>query len=82
MTKYDQVRRVLAEGPATAYELAAELGWIDQHGERHGMRLASAWCANLLWRGQAHHVARVRNSNGHRSYLYGLTAKGRQRLPQ
>ncbi len=82
MSKFDQVRRVLADGPATAYELAAELGWTEQHGDRQGMRLASAWCANLLSRGQVAHVAQVRGSNGRLSWLYGLTPKGRVRLPE
>lgn len=81
LSKFEQVRRELAEAPATAYELGVALGWVEKHGERHGMRLASAWCANLLWRGQAEHVARVRGSNGRLSWLYGLTPKGRVRLP-
>lgn len=82
MTKFDKVRCELAEQPATAYELAVVLGWADEHGERQGMRLASALCANLLFRGQAAHVGRIRNANGHQSWLYGLTPKGRARLPR
>jgi hypothetical protein len=81
MSKYDQVRKELAEGPATAYELGVALGWVEEHGCRRGMRLASAWCANLLWRGHVKHVAQVRQSNGHLSWLYELTPKGRARLP-
>lgn len=82
MTKFERVRRELSNGPATAYELGVALGWVEEHGDRKGMRLASAWCANLLWRGQVTHVARVRGSNGRLSWLYGLTSKGRVRLPE
>lgn len=82
MTKYEKVRRELANGPATAYELGVALGWVQKEGERRGMRLASAWCANLLWRGQVAHVGRIRGSNGHQSWLYGLTPKGQGRLSQ
>lgn len=80
--KYDMVRRELAEGgEATAYELGVALGWVDAHGDRKGMRLASAWCANLLHRGEVQHVAQVER-DGRKSWLYGLTAKGRAKLAQ
>lgn len=71
------VRRELAHGPATALELAASLGWIVKHGERAGMRRASAWCANLLWIGQVEHAGQVRASTGKLCWLYQLTDKGR-----
>ncbi len=79
--KFEQVRRELATAPATAYELGVELGWVEQHGDRRGMRLASAWCANLLHRGEVEHVGQVER-DGRKSWLYGLTAKGRAKLAQ
>lgn len=75
------VRRELSRGPATAVELAASLGWIVKHGERAGMRRASAWCANLLWRGEVEHNGQVRaHATGRLCWLYKLTAKGQSRL--
>jgi hypothetical protein len=73
------VRRELAQGPATAFELAASLGWIVKHGERAGMRRASAWCANLLWTGEVEHAGQVRASTGRLCWLYRLTGKGQTR---
>lgn len=82
MTAGERVRRELAETPATAYELAEALGWIRAHGERTGMRRASAWCANLLWVGEVEHAGQVRGSTGRLSWLYRLTDAGRAKLPR
>lgn len=79
MTKCEQVIAELAETPATAYELGLALGWVDEHGERRGMRLGSAWCSNLMQRGLAEHAGQVER-DGRKSWLYRLTPKGRARL--
>lgn len=80
MSPGDRVRRSLAETPSTAYELAAELGWAKLLGDRPGMRRASAWCANLLWLGEAEHAGRVRASTGRLCWLYRLTPRGHAKL--
>jgi hypothetical protein len=76
----DRVRCELAKAPATAFELAVSLGWAQELGNRAGMRLASAWCANFLWLGEVKHAGQVRVGT-RLSYLYELTEKGRSKLP-
>ena len=77
----DKVRRELLKGPATAFELAAALDLIEKHGIRAGMRRASAWCANLLQRGEVEHLGQVENHDtGRLLWLYGLTAAGHAKL--